>query len=280
MSTSELRATRPAIQSDVHRALLAEGQRQTRRDSALMWMMRLGVIVIIVGVWALAHRFEWMNPAFISDPRSVASSFYHLVTRGHIWSDVWATSKAALIGLTIGSSAGILSGLLLSEFPLLRRAVNPIITLANALPRPALAPIFLVWFGLGLAAKVAVSISIVYFILLINTMAGVDSADADRTMLSKTLGMTRLQRFRFVQLPTAAPAIVAGLRLGAVYSVLGAVVAEMVASRDGLGLRLVEATNQFDIASSFAILFMLALLAYVLDWSIGLVQRRLQWTPN
>jgi NitT/TauT family transport system permease protein len=181
------------------------------------------------------------------------------------------------LGLTIGASSGILSGLLLAEVPTFRAAVRPIITLLNALPRPALAPIFLVWFGLGIGSKVAVSVSIVYFLLLINTLAGVDGVDSDRLMLAKTLRMSRVQRFRYLQLPTASPSIIAGLRLGAVYSVLGAVVAEMVASTDGLGLLLVRAANQFDIAGSFAILFVLALLAYALDWVVGLIERRLSW---
>ena len=124
-----------------------------------------------------------------------------------------------MLGLAIGSASGILSGLFLAEFPLFREVVRPIITLANALPRPALAPIFLVWFGLGVGSKVAVAVSIVYFLLLINTLAGVDGVDSDRMMLARTLRMSRLQRFRLLQLPTAGPSIIAGLRLGAVYGV-------------------------------------------------------------
>ncbi|GAA5063604.1 ABC transporter permease [Thermocatellispora tengchongensis] len=242
-----------------------------------MWGVRLGVVAAFVLVWYLAGALEWMSPVFISDPASVAGSLAGLVVDGGIWADGWATLSAALTGLAIGAATGVASGLLLGEFALFRRAVQPIVTLANALPRPALAPIFLVWFGLGAGAKIAVSVSVVYFLLLINTLAGVDGVDADRATLARTLGMSRLQRFRLLQLPSAGPAILAGLRLGSVYSVLGVVVAEMVASTEGLGLRLVQATNQFDIAGSFAILFLLALLAFVLDWTVGRLERRLSW---
>jgi NitT/TauT family transport system permease protein len=270
--------TDPATSREVvHQQLLADRRRARRRSTATMWVMRIGVIAFLLGIWQAAYTFEWMNPVFISDPGSVATRFYEILSGGELWPDVWATLKAALLGLVIGSVAGILSGLVLAEIPVFREAVRPIITLANALPRPALAPIFLVWFGLGIGSKVAVSVSIVYFLLLINTLAGVDGVDSDRMMLARTLRMSRLQRFRYLQLPTASPSIIAGLRLGAVYAVLGAVVAEMVASTDGLGLRLVMAANQFDIAGSFAILFILALLAFALDWIVGIIERRVSW---
>ncbi|GAA1505732.1 ABC transporter permease [Nocardioides humi] len=263
--------------SAVHQRLIRARRARRIRTIGTMWAMRVGVVVLLLGVWEAAHAFEWMNPVFISDPRSVAESLVDMIRSGDLWADGWATLKAAMLGLLIGGSGGIIGGLVLAEFPTFREAVRPIVTLANALPRPALAPIFLVWFGLGIGSKVAVAVSIVFFLLLINTLAGVDGVDSDRAMLSRTLRMSRLQRFRLLQLPTAGPSIIAGLRLGAVYSVLGAVVAEMVASTDGLGLRLVRAANSFDIAGSFAILFVLALLAYALDWVIGQVERRLSW---
>lgn len=270
----------PVSRAEVHQQLLAARRSSRTRSTGLMWLMRIGVIVALLAVWEAAHAFEWMNPVFISEPRSVAESLVDQLTGGELWPDVWATLKAAMLGLAIGAGAGILSGLFLAEFPLFREAVRPIITLANALPRPALAPIFLVWFGLGIGSKVAVAVSIVYFLLLINTLAGVDGVDNDRMMLARTLRMSRLQRFRLLQLPTAGPSIIAGLRLGAVYSVLGAVVAEMVASTDGLGLRLVRAANQFDIAGSFAILFILAVLAFALDWIVGHLERRISWSTR
>jgi len=246
------------------------------RDRIAVWGMRLGVVTAFLLLWFAAGALHWMNPVFISDPVSVAESLVRQLS-GPIWIDVGVTLTAALAGLALGASTGVLSGLLLGELPRFRRAVQPVVTLANSLPRPALAPIFLVWFGLGSGAKIAVAVSVVYFLLLITTLAGVDGVDADRATLARTLGMTRLQRFRLLQLPTAGPAIVAGLRLGSVYAVLGVVVAEMVASTEGLGLRLVEATNEFDIAGSFAILFLLALLAFALDWVVGQLQRRLSW---
>lgn len=266
--------------TEVHEELLEKQRSRRRHSTGATWLLRIGVIAVFLGLWQAAYTFSWMNPVFISDPVSVATRFYEFLTGGAIWADVWATLKAALVGLMVGSVAGILSGLVLAEFATFRKAVSPIITLANALPRPALAPIFLVWFGLGMGSKVAVAVSIVYFLLLINTLAGVDGVDSDRMMLARTLRMSRLQRFRYLQLPTAGPSIIAGLRLGAVYSVLGVVVAEMVASTDGLGLRLVMATNQFDIAGSFAIIFLLALMAFALDWIVGLIQRRLVWNAD
>lgn len=270
------RDTAPPVRQAVHEQLRADHRRNRSRDRIAIWGMRIGVVAALLLLWYAAGALEWMNPVFISDPVSVVESLVRLLS-GPIWIDAGVTLSAALGGLALGATTGVLSGLLLAELPRFRRAVQPVVTLANSLPRPALAPIFLVWFGLGSGAKIAVSVSVVYFLLLITTLAGVDGVDADRATLARTLGMTRLQRFRLLQLPTAGPAILAGLRLGSVYSVLGVVVAEMVASTEGLGLRLVEATNQFDIAGSFAILLLLALLAFALDWLVGQLQRRLPW---
>lgn len=164
-----------------------------------------------------------------------------------------------------------------ARIPVLYRAIRPFMTIFNAFPRPAFAPIFILWFGLGTTPKVAVAITIVYFVLVLNTMAGIHSLNADIRFLSRSLRMSRSQLFFLVELPHAAPTIVAGLRLGAVYSVLGVVVSEIVAANQGLGQLLVQFTNQFAIADSFAVLILMAALAIVLDFAVSIVQRRMTW---
>lgn len=160
------------------------------------------------------------------------------------------------------------------------RKIKDTLTIFNAFPRPALAPIFILWFGLGALPKITVAVTIVFFVLVLNTMAGIGSVGADVAFLSRALGMTSWQRFRLVELPHAMPTIVAGLRLGAVYAVLGVVVSEIVAANEGLGQLLVQYTNQFSIAELFAVLALMAALAIVLDFGISLIQRRMSWLPN
>jgi NitT/TauT family transport system permease protein len=147
----------------------------------------------------------------------------------------------------------------------------------NSLPRPALAPIFILWFGLGAYAKLAVSVSLVFFVMLLNTFAGLAKVDPDIDQLARSLGMSRWQRFRHVDLMSALPTIVAGLRLSAVYSVLGVVVAEIVASYHGLGQRLTVDTNSMSIASAFSILFIMTVVAMALDYGVSLLERLVGW---
>lgn len=250
--------------------------RAARRSAGIVWLLRIGFAVFLLGIWYAANYFKIINPLFLSDPLSVASYLVQELASPRLWRAIWATFQGAVLGLLFGGAAGIATAAILHEIPALRKAVNPFITFFNALPRPALAPIFLLWFGLGLGSKVAVAISIVYFVLLLNTLAGLDATQEDQEFLAKTLKTSRTKMFFLVRLPTALPSIVAGLRLGAVYAVLGVVVAEMVASYEGLGVLLVQETNRFNIAGSFGILAILASLAGLLDLGVSLVERRVR----
>src|SRR5690348_4715112 len=216
----------------------------TRRRRLLnVWVIRVAVLAVALSLWQLAANREWVPSQLVSKPTEVFRSFGDYFSTGDIWTDIWATFEASLLGLVIGGLLGILCGVVLAKNETLAQAFKPFITTLNALPRVALAPIFLVWFGLGVTPKVLVAASLVFFVLLLNTSAGVSNVDADIRFLSRSLAMTRWQRFKSVEFPSALPSIVAGLRLGAVYSVLGVIVSEMVASMAGLGQVLVTATT-------------------------------------
>ena len=257
--------------------ILEERRSKQRRDRLWVCALSLLVLAIFVGAWEAVHASGLIKPIFVSDPISVVQAFWRLLTTPATWQDVWSTFESAISGLALGALLGVTCGIAFARIPVLRRAMNPYLTIFNALPRPALAPIFILWFGLGSLPKIAVAGSIVFFVLLINTMAGMRSINPDIDFLGRSLAMTSWQRFRMVELPTAMPAIVAGLRLGAVYSVLGVVVSEIVAANHGLGQLLVKDTNEFAIADSFAVLGLMALLATVLDVGVWLIQRHLSW---
>lgn len=244
------------------------------RSRVNMWVLRIIAFGLFVGAWLAIPALGIARKLFVSDPWSVAKEFWHLVHQSSTWDNVWQTFSASLLAVAIGSGAGILCGVVLVRLPTLERAMSPYITLCNALPRPALAPLFILWFGLGIVPKVTVGVSIVFFILLLNTMAGLQRVDADIAALTDSLGASKTQKFFHVELPSALPSIVAGLRLGAVYSVLGVVVSEMVAAYKGLGTMLVQATNGFDVTGSFAVLILIVGVASVLDLAVRQLERR------
>lgn len=278
MDAQSVQLQRDEVEFD--RLILAERRRAQRRDATIAALLSLAFLLVFLGAWELVHATKLIKPIFVSDPGSVVAALVVLLGKAATWRAVWATFLAALCGLALGALLGIISGILMARIPLLWRAFHPYLTIFNAFPRPALAPIFILWFGLGALPKITVAVTIVFFVLVLNTMAGIGSVAADIAFLSRALGMTSWQRFRLVELPHAMPTIVAGLRLGAVYAVLGVVVSEIVAANEGLGQLLVQYTNQFSIAESFAVLALMAALAIVLDFGISLIQRRMSWLPN
>lgn len=264
--------------SDFDRRLIASREAARGRNSILAVAISFVFLIGFLGTWHFVQAVGLVKPLFISDPLSVFKALFRLLGEASTWRSIGASFTAAVFGLVLGSILGIASGVLFARVPVVYRAMRPYLTIFNAFPRPAFAPIFILWFGLGATPKVAVAVTIVYFVLVLNTMAGIRSVNADIRFLSRSLNMSRLQLFFMIDLPHAAPTIVAGLRLGAVYSVLGVVVSEIVAANEGLGQLLVQYTNQFAIAESFATLILMAALAIVLDSAVSIVQRRMAWS--
>jgi len=244
-----------------------------RRSTVRAWIIRIGALAVVLVAWQLAPQYGLVSPELTSKPTEVASAFKYYFVTADIWIDIRTTFEASLLGLLIGASTGIAVGVLFAKSFVLERAFRPYVTILNALPRVALAPIFLVWFGLGLESKVFVSASIVFFVLLLNTMAGLLGVDPDIDFLASALSMSQWQRFRLIQLPSALPSIAAGLRLGAVYAVLGSVVVEMIASYHGLGQVLVVATTNLQMGRSFAIIIVITFIAVILDLLVSLLER-------
>ncbi|GLW99386.1 ABC transporter permease [Microtetraspora sp. NBRC 16547] len=257
----------------MERVIFAERRAARRKETILTWAIRIGVAAIFVSVWYVASSRKFIDPLLVSSPDEVISAFVTQLTEPRFWTDVASTFGGAMAGLVSGAALGILSGVALARWPVLDRAAGPFLTLANSLPRPALAPIFILWFGLGVAPKALVAASVVYFVLLTNTASALRGIDHDIDTLAKSLSMSPVQRFVKVEFPSALPTITGGLRLGAVYSVLGAVVSEMVGAYTGLGQRLVVMTNNFQVAESFAVLLAMGLMSTALDYTISALER-------
>jgi len=243
-------------------------------------LLQVLVGIFLVGLWQLAMVSGVVRPSLVSTPRDVLNFLFESSREGTLWVNLWATLLATLIAFVLGSALGILSGLLLGVLPTVQAAVDPYVSALNAMPRIALGPLFLLYFGIGIAAKVALAVSIVVFILLLNTHAGILSADPDILRLASVMGMTRFQRFRLILLPVAVPSIFAGLRLGLVYSLLGVVTGELIASQHGLGALVVYYSAVFNITGIYAILLVLAVIASVLNMAMVAGERSLlRWQP-
>lgn len=233
-------------------------------------------VVALVSLWEIAAARGLLEPTFFGRPSGIAAYLWNgFVVERKLWLEFFYTILAATIAFYGGSIAAIAVGLIFAMSPRLHRAAEPYLTLLNAMPRIALAPLFLLWFGLGIGSKIAVATSLTFFIVLSATIAGIRGVNSDHLVLSKALGATRSQIFFKVTLPSAVPIIFSGLRLGLVYALLGVVGAELLAAEHGLGQTLAYLQSTFDMDGVMALLFLLAMLGLSVTVVMNYLERKL-----
>jgi NitT/TauT family transport system permease protein len=235
----------------------------------------VGVFVVVAGAWQLAAVHGVINPVFTGMPTRIGTKFLEAITGPALSVDARATVIAALIGAGAASVLGIASAFVLAQSDVWRRIFDPYFTVLNGLPRVALAPLFLLWFGIGLMSKIMLAASITFFVTFYNTMVGVDSVDRDHLLLARAMGASRLQVFLKFVVPSAVPSIFNGLQLGFVYGMLGTVASEMLAGEHGLGVLLTRQAALFQMDDYFATLMLLALATTAISGTLEFIRRRL-----
>jgi len=242
---------------------------------------QVALTLAFLAAWELSVALGWADPFFASRPTRVFGSLARGVTSGALFLHVGITTLEMLLGLGLGAALGIASGFLLGRYPSLYALLDPFLYALHGLPRVALAPLFILWFGIGLASKVAVSLSLVYFVCLFATYGGVRSTDEALMHAVKVLGATDMQVTRKVILPASLPWIFAGLKMSVGLALVGAIVGEFIGARAGLGFYIGHSASMFDTAGVFAGIFALAALAVLLNELINVVERRfLRWRPS
>jgi NitT/TauT family transport system permease protein len=204
-----------------------------------------------------------------------------IFSRSGYYMHITTTAIEALASFVIGSLLGVVAGALIIQFSLLRRIVLPYFIGLQSVPKVALAPLFVVWFGLGISSKIVLGVLLTFFPLMINTAAGLASVERDRLELMQSLKASGWKTFRLVKLPSALPFIFAGLEMAAAYAVLGAVVGEFVGGTSGLGVLILNRNAVLDVAGSLAALIILALMGVGLQRAVAAVRARvLFWAPS
>ena len=254
-----------------------------RSGSLFNWR---GFLVLLPGIvtvvlWELA-AWEWPGVArLVSQPTEIARGIFDVVSTGTIWPHFDATLREMAAGYAIGAITGVTLGLLCGRIKLLGDILNPYITVFNGIPKVALAPVFVIWFGIGLMSKIAIILTMVFFVVFINTFAGMRSVNEDYVAIVRIMGASSRQVVREVFLPATLPFIIVGLRAGIPFSVIGAVVGEFIASTKGLGFFINYHQGTYDTNGIFVGVSILALLVVVLDSLLSLLERRLlKWRPE
>jgi len=231
---------------------------------------------VFLGLWEYAARMGWLNPTFFGTPLGIARFLWaNMVESPKLWQELGYTVLGASVSFVLGSIAAILVGLLFVAVPRLERIADPWLTAFNAMPRIALAPLFILWFGLGVASKVAIGVSLCFFIVLSSTVAGIRGLNQDHATLTRALGGSPYQMFTLVTLPGAVPVIFSGLRLGLIYALLGVVAGEIIAAEHGLGQTLSYLSSSFNMDGVLGLLFVLSVLGMSVTWSMTAIERRL-----
>lgn len=239
-----------------------------QRPSALnnvfwRYTYRILILLVFTSVWWLLVHFKWMDKFFVSSPDDIGR-FLAETFMSQIVPNAGSTLLATLIAFAMASVTGVLAGLALFEFPRAKRILDPFLTALNSMPRIALAPIFILWFGIGLGSKVALAFSLGFFIVLLSTHAGIRNVDPMLMKLSRTLGCTPWQQFTKIMLPWAIPSVFAGLKLALIYSFLGVVTSEMLASKVGLGQLIMYYSGLLRMDAVLGILLVMAVCAVLL----------------
>ena len=232
--------------------------------------------LILLLVWQIVSG--WLvDPFFISSPSAVIMRLWKWFSDGSIFVHIWATVYATLLGFFIGSALGIAGGIWLGVSPFFSRLLSPYIWAFNALPKVALAPLLILWFGLGIQSKVALSAVLVVFLVFVNTYSGVREVDQDLIDGVRLMKAKRSQLLTKVILPSATSWIFVGLKTALPYALIGVIIGEMIASNKGLGYLVQRAGSEFDTAGAFAALAVIALLiAVILNEVVQAIQTRLE----
>jgi len=244
------------------------------------------VAVLCIALWQLFSTVPvfgkiLLPPFFFSNPVDVFEQIVKWFASGVIWKHLGITLMESILAFVIGSLGGVLVGFWFARQPLVAAVFDPYVKMANALPRVVLAPIFALWLGLGIWSKVALGVTLVFFIVFFNVYQGVK--EVSRTVLDngRMLGMSEGQLMRHVYWPSALSWMFSSLHTSVGFAVVGAVVGEYLGSAAGLGYLIQQAEGMFDVAGVFAGMFVLSAFVILIDMGVTLVERRLLvWRPT
>lgn len=249
------------------------------RRSLVAWQLALASTVLLAWEWAAAAGH--LDPFFFSRPSEVVLRIGNWVGMGTVWIHLSTTFVEAAMSLAIGGVLGILVGFGLAWAPDLAALLHPYIRIGNALPRVVLAPIFLLWFGLGVWSKVALGVTVVFFIVFFNTSRGVREADAAMIDNARMLGASDAQVFRHVLVPSALTWIFSSLHISIGMAIVAVVVGEYLGASRGIGYLIAQAEGVFDATGVFAGMTILAAGVLLVGDLISRLERRLlRWKPD
>ncbi|MDJ0458049.1 ABC transporter permease [Arthrobacter sp. NQ7] len=254
-----------------------------RRGEASNLSIRMGQLAlaaVVLGAWELLGRVGVIDPFFFPLPSDILVTVWLWISSGFVFPHLWITLQESILAFLTGAAAGLVLGFLMARVRFLERLLDPFLQIFNALPRVVLAPIFLLWFGLGIWSKVAFGFTLVFFIVFFNTLEGVKSVDRVLVDNAKMLGASEKQLLRHVFIPSALTWIFSSLHISVGFAITGAVVGEYLGASAGVGYAIAQAQGVFDTRGVFAGMFILMFVVLIIDLLVNRLERHLlRWRP-
>ena len=244
----------------------------TRQDLSL----RAGSVLLAAGLllaWEALCRGLHLSALVLPPPSAIAQTLWKGLASGYFWPHLRTTALELVLGVASGCSIGFAAGIALGESTLLRRLLMPYVVASQVVPKLALAPLFVLWFGFGVVPTVVITALICFFPLMENTLTALQQVPPERLELFRMLGATPAQTLWRLKLPSGLPAILAGLRVAVVLALVGAVVGEFIGASEGLGALVIASQGTMDTALLFAVLVLIAALGLVAYQATLLVER-------
>jgi len=263
---------------------MASGERVTTAGWRPEWLRllgwRLGFGVGILVLWEIAAG-RWVDPFWFSSPVRIVTHLVQWTREGTLFGHLMVTLRETFLGFLLGSVAGILLGVVLSRLEFLAKVLDPFIVAANGIPRVALAPLFIIWFGIGELSKIILASTLTFFLTFYGTFSGLRAVEPAYQEIARVMGASERQIFLKVNLPAASPWIVAALKVGLPFSLIGAIIGEFMAASRGLGYMIQFNTNQFDTTGAVSGILVLMVCVMLFNGALNRLERYvLRWRPR
>jgi NitT/TauT family transport system permease protein len=242
------------------------------------WISTVVAFVALIVIWKLIIALFDVSPFVLPQPEKVLTGMRELVDSNGFWSDFRVTLTETLVGFAIALGLGVALGTLLGRVAWLEQALRPVIVASQVVPKVALIPLFIIWFGFGITSKIIIVALLAFFPILLNVILGVRSVDTGQRDVMRSLNAGRWSTFCRLEYHSTLPYVLAGMEVGIVFAVVGAVVGEYLGGDQGLGYRIVTSLNALDSERLFAVIVVLTLIGFLLYLVVvGLKRLLIPW---
>ncbi|MGJ9422228.1 ABC transporter permease [Aeromicrobium sp. CF3.5] len=239
----------------------------------LPWVSTPTVLLVFFAIWEAVVRIRDISPLLLPPPTTIAGSLREVVLDASTWVNVRITLTEILLGFSIGVFVGIVVGVLLGKIPLLEISLRPLIIAMEVVPKVALIPLFVIWFGFGMSTKVLIAALLAFFPVMLNVQLGVRSVDRGHRDVMQSISASKWQTFTHLEGKSMMPFVFAGMETAIVLAIIGTIVGEYLGGNEGLGYMIVRSLNELDAPALFAVIMLLAAIGLTLFFIVSSCKR-------